>query len=180
MTTTDPLTARKVGAAVRRAGFPTGYRYTQTGYRTHDGRDIDSIGCDVTRTAGNARRGLYDAGEVRVYVIRPHGFDQKRQEMAVGMIARALAAEFPGRTITKGTDTVTVSDTVESDIVTQHGVDYDVTFTVTMTGAPSPEMAAAGFRNGYLIATGHDQPVTVTRADGRGETVTVPGVETIA
>src|SRR5690606_8205229 len=108
-TITDPLSAASVGAVVRRAGYPTGYRYAQTGY-THRGQPITETGCEVTRVAGNARRGLYDAGEVRVFVIQPRDLTTYEQrDLAVEKIAAALAEAFPGREVVKTADMVSVS-----------------------------------------------------------------------
>lgn len=172
-TTTDPLSARSVGAVVRRVGYPTGYRYAQTGY-THHGEPITQVGCDVTRVAGNARRGLYDAGQVRVFVIQPqsHTTYAARDE-AVEKIATALAEAFPGREVVKTSDMVAVSDTVESRIVASDVRLYDVTLTVAYEGADERD-AADRFLADYVLPSMHHRvATTVQRADGRGEPVTL-------
>jgi hypothetical protein len=172
-TITDPLSAASVGAVVRRAGYPTGYRYAQTGY-THRGQPITQTGCEVTRVAGNARRGLYDAGEVRVFVIQPRDLTTYEQrDLAVEKIAAALAEAFPGREVVKTPDMVSVSDTVESRIVASDVRLYDVMLTVAYEGADERD-AADRFLADYVLPSMHDRVVTtVQRADGRGEPVTL-------
>ncbi len=164
--TTDPLTASAVGAAVRRAGYPTGYRYTASGYRTREGQAITKPGTDVTRTGG--RRG------VRVYVGTPDGDDGTVAQQTIDALAVALAEEFPGRTIVKrGLDHIEVSDDVDTDVQDADGLLYTVTLTVLYEAADEQD-AADRFAADYLLpSVQHTASVTAQRADGRGEPVTV-------
>lgn len=161
----DPLTARTVAAAVRRAGYPTGYRYSRGTYRTRDGRPITKAGTDVTRAGG---------GGVYVYVATPDGDDGTEARATIDVLATALAEAFPGRTITKaGVDHLRVSDFANADVNETGVLLYTVTVTVKYEGTDEAD-AAQCFRDDYLLpASAGRLPITVQRADGRGEPVTI-------
>lgn len=56
MATLRPETrlARRAGAALRKAGIPTGYQYNAFGYRTHDGLRITEPGVEITTKGRNS------------------------------------------------------------------------------------------------------------------------------
>lgn len=91
---TEFRNARSVGAALRRAGIPTGYRYTQTGYTTHGGAKITEPGCEVTRQHKARYGGVEDYGKVMVFCIDP--VTQEPSPAFMDRVEQALiAAELP-------------------------------------------------------------------------------------
>lgn len=62
-------TARQVSRVLKAAGIPTGYRYTQSGYRNRDGSLVTEAGVEVSRMIDTRYSGRVDAGCVNVYLI---------------------------------------------------------------------------------------------------------------
>lgn len=87
------LTATTVSRALRRAGIPVGYRYTQTGY-VRDREPVTEPGCEVTRSKRARYGGTEDAGCVLVYPIDPSKSDGSVDFDFMERVIAALKVEF--------------------------------------------------------------------------------------
>lgn len=96
MTTQPPTSARKVAAVLRKAGLPTGARYTQTGYRDRDGNPLTGPAFDVSRLRHSRRENRWiDQGRVEAYLV---GVEVPND----GTIGGGLAAQAEAERITAG------------------------------------------------------------------------------
>lgn len=93
MSTATITTARRVSRAIARAGIPTGYRYTQTGYTDRDGIKVRAPGVEVTRRRRARYGGYEDYGYVAVFLIDPSrpggGFDPEFRQLVVDALTDA-------------------------------------------------------------------------------------------
>lgn len=89
MTTTKP-NARSVSQRLRGRGITTGIVYTQTGYRTHDGRPADAPGVMVTGMTNTRYQGPQPTDVVYLYPVDPARPDGRPSPTYLEALANVL------------------------------------------------------------------------------------------